>query len=357
MPTRGYNSYHGRRSLWKILLALLLVLLLTAAGAFLLLQDYIVYESDGSIRLELPLFHREPGEPPGGGTVDVPPVVILPGDSEIGGQREPEEPEPPAPLNALILSAAALCSEGTETVPEDCNGLVVELKGDNGSFLYTSQQALDKSLAPGAVTQSQLTAALAEEERTAVARIACFHDSAFASSDMAGAGVCQPNGYIWYDYQNSHWLDPAKQAARDYLFAVAGEAEAMGFGELLLADFHYPVRGKLYKIDYSKMTVSKEEALCAFLTELRAALGEDTLLSIEMDPAILLAGGSADAGLNLSQLLPLVDHIYLAAAEGDRPAILEALRTAGAAEPESVAVWRQGDAWVSAAAANPEPAA
>ena len=39
MPTRGYNSYHGRRSLWKVLLVLLLVLLLTAAGAFLLLQD------------------------------------------------------------------------------------------------------------------------------------------------------------------------------------------------------------------------------------------------------------------------------------------------------------------------------
>lgn len=353
MPTRGYNSYHGRRSLWRILLALLLVLLLAAAGAFLLLQDYIVYESDGSIRLELPLFRREPGESPGDGTVDVPPVVILPGDSDMGGQEEPEEPEP---LNALALSAAALCGEGTGAVPADCNGLLVELKGDNGSFLYTSQQALPDSVAAGAVTQSQLTAALEGEERTAVARIACFHDSAFAVSDMAGAGICQPNGYIWYDYQNSHWLDPAKQAAKDYLFAVAAEAEAMGFDELLLGDFHYPVRGKLYKIDYSGMTVTREDALCAFLTELRAALGEDMRLSIEMDPAILLAGSSADAGVDLQRLLPLVDHIYVTAAEEEGPAILEALRAAGAEEPASVAVWRRGDTCLSAALTR-EPAA
>ena len=65
MPTRGYNSYHGRRSLWKALLVLLLVLVLTAAGAFLLLQDYIIYESDGSIRLELPMFRPDSKEPAG----------------------------------------------------------------------------------------------------------------------------------------------------------------------------------------------------------------------------------------------------------------------------------------------------
>ena len=65
MPTRGYNSYHGRRSLWKVLLVVLLVLVLTAAGAFLLLQDYIIYESDGSIRLELPMFRPDAETPAG----------------------------------------------------------------------------------------------------------------------------------------------------------------------------------------------------------------------------------------------------------------------------------------------------
>lgn len=145
MPTRGYNSYHGRRSLWKVLLVVLLVLVLTAAGAFLLLQDYIIYESDGSIRLELPMFRPDAETPAGGkdlpagdtggngpGAGDggdvLPPVVIL----------EPElpEPEPAKPLQAAIVTAAALCDADADPLGvirgAGRNGLVVEMKGDNG---------------------------------------------------------------------------------------------------------------------------------------------------------------------------------------------------------------------------------
>ena len=198
MPTRGYSSYHGRRSLWKILLALLLVLLLTAAGAFLLLQDYIVYESDGSIRLELPIGGREPGHSGGGsgsrpggagdggpgGAAELPPVEILPRD-------EPEEPEP---LRASILTAAALCDADADPLSAlreaGRTGLVVEMKGDNGVFYYTSPRALKDTAVPAAVTDSQMSAVLSRrEDLTAVAQLSCFHDSAYAFSDMAGAGV------------------------------------------------------------------------------------------------------------------------------------------------------------------------
>ena len=67
--------------------------------------------------------------------------------------------------------------------------------------------------------------------------------------------------------------------------------------------------------------------------ELRARLGEETALSIEMDLEILLAGSSADGGIALARLLPLVDHICVSAGEREAE-VIEALRAAGAEEPD-----------------------
>mgnify|MGYP004714541415 CR=1 FL=1 len=52
--TKGYRSYRGRTSKGKIALAVLLVLIILAAVGFLWLQEYIVYDRDGSFHLELP---------------------------------------------------------------------------------------------------------------------------------------------------------------------------------------------------------------------------------------------------------------------------------------------------------------
>ena len=46
--TKGYRSYRGRTSKGKIALAVLLVLIILAAVGFLWLQEYIVYDRDGT---------------------------------------------------------------------------------------------------------------------------------------------------------------------------------------------------------------------------------------------------------------------------------------------------------------------
>ena len=51
--TKGYHSYRGRGGGQKVLVVLLLIVLLVAVG-FLAAQRYIVYEADGSMRLDLP---------------------------------------------------------------------------------------------------------------------------------------------------------------------------------------------------------------------------------------------------------------------------------------------------------------
>ena len=323
---RGYRSYHGRRSTGKILLAAALVLVLLGAAAYITIQNFVVYESDGSIRLDLPFFHRDEagGEAEDG---DLPPVEILPGDGEAQAE----------PLRAGVLSAAQLCGAGALEALEagDCDGLVVEMKGDNGFFYYTSELAKPRATADSAVSQARMSAVLAEaEELQAIARISCFHDSFYAFSDMAGAGICQSSGYIWYDNQSSYWLEPSKQAARDYLYAVAGECVAMGFDQILLSGFTYPTEGNLSQIDYSHMTVSKEDALCGFLTGLREAVGEEIPLSVELSEAVVLAGRDETAGLDLARILPLVDRVYVAAA--DEQAVLDAVTAAGGTENQVV---------------------
>ena len=55
--TRGYKSYHGRSG-GKKLLVVLLVLALAAASVFMLIQQYVVYDADGSFRFELPWHDR-----------------------------------------------------------------------------------------------------------------------------------------------------------------------------------------------------------------------------------------------------------------------------------------------------------
>ena len=64
--TKGYHNYRGRGRRQKRLLAVVLVLVILAAVAFLVIQNYIVYDDAGkahigpSARMSLSRIHRSP---------------------------------------------------------------------------------------------------------------------------------------------------------------------------------------------------------------------------------------------------------------------------------------------------------
>lgn len=311
MAVRGYHSYHGRRRAGRVALVVLLVLVLLAAAAFLILQDRIIYQSDGSITIDLPFFRGDgqtASDPEGGGGENLP-VEILPEEDGQGtdGQSEAE------PLRAGVISVEELCAGGAGSLEQaGCNAFLTEVKGFNGTYYYISQQASRQALADGAVTQSALTEAVEGTDGLwAIARVGCFHDSFHAFADMTGAGICQSGGYIWYDNLSSHWMDPAKDGTRAYMAAVLDECADMGFDEVVLTDFGYPTLGNLQNIDYSGLTVTKTEALCGFLEEMRRQAGDRLVISLELSESQVLQGTDQVSGLDLEAFLPLVDRLYI----------------------------------------------
>ena len=325
MAARGYQNYHGKKNGRRTALVVVLALVVALCAVYLVLQNYIVYNSDGSVSLDLPFLRGE--EEPSSGPQDgeEPPLEILRPQRDAAG---------PDTLDTAFTVAEgdlySLWADEASGPAAGVQGLVVEVKGETGVFYYQSEWAAQGAADSRAVSRAGVAAARAgARDWSAVAAIHCLRDDFYPMADMEGAGICQSTGYIWFGVDNAHYLEPSKPGARAYLCGVAAECRDMGFDEVLLRSFAYPTQGNLQKIDYSGMELSKEEALEALLRELRETLGEDVLLSVELPAETVRAGHDSAGGVELSRIAPLADRIYVTgAAEEERPALEEALKTA-----------------------------
>lgn len=320
--SRGYNSYRGRTPKWRIALMALLVVVILAAVAVMALSHFIVYDEEGTPQMELP-WQEEPAVEPAE-EISEPPL-----DLTI------EEPVKPRVLRGFCTPVPLTresWSDSNDRAKEsfDCNAAAVTLKDAAGNVYFNSTTAL-----PGTVQlQEETDAALAEvvaycqsTEGHSIARLSCFHDPKAANRDVENMGLKNTGGYIFYDGNNSQWLDPAKPAAREYLCGLAKEAAELGFDEILLTDVSYPTVGKLNKIDYGEG--EKGGHLADFLEEMRAALAPyGVMLSIEVPKAVISQGADENAGLLLADIAPKVDRIYAPADAAEVPALAQAVSTA-----------------------------
>ena len=316
--SRGYHSYHGRTPRWRIVLMALLVVVILVAVAVIALSRYIVYDEEGTLRMELP-WQEEPVKE----TPDPPLDLTI---------EEPVKPQTLRGFSAPVPLTRESWSHSLDQAKEtfDCNAAAVTLKDAAGNVYFNSTTAL-----PGTVQlQEETDAALAEvvaycqsTEGHSIARLSCFHDPKAANRDVENMGLKNTGGYIFYDGNNSQWLDPAKPAAREYLCGLAKEAAELGFDEILLTDVSYPTVGKLNKIDYGEG--EKGGHLADFLEEMRAALAPyGVMLSIEVPKAVISQGADENAGLLLADIAPKVDRIYAPADAAEVPALAQAVSTA-----------------------------
>lgn len=313
VSTKGYSSYRGRGPRWKILLAIVLVLVIAVAASVIYLQQFIVYGADGSRQIRLPWQTEEREPPPDGegedpaGTPEVDVVV--------------QEPESQRPQETVALSMPAQ-PIGQSTWGDfklnvlygpsavSYNAVAVRLKTSNGTIYFDSPSAVSGAADTELDTAAALADITGQEGLYTIASMACLQDFKAANADVEGRGLKNTGGYIFYDGNNSLWLDPAKPSAREYVCALAKEIAELGFDELLLTDFGYPTVGKINKINYNT-DVPLADNLDLLLGDLNTALESyDILLSVEVPEAVIKEGPDAVSGLDLSRLVGRVDRVY-----------------------------------------------
>ena len=301
--TRGYHNYRGRTSKAKAALMILLGVVILAAVVVMLLQRNVVYDETGTPQLELP-WKEKPQEEE---LPDVGDVYITVGEAE-------KETVEQMRVQAFSVPVGVLTREAWETAAADpaasgCTAVAVTLK-DGGTLYFDPNLTIH-----GTVKTETDTAEVLQEITGAasgyhtIAKISCFHDSKAANSDVEGLGLKNTGGFIFYDGNNTQWLDPGKAAAREYLCGIVRAAAELGFDEILLTDVSYPTEGKLDKIDYG--SGAQSENLKQFLLEVREVLEPYSMaLSVEVPESVLLNGVDQAAGLVLRDVVETADRVY-----------------------------------------------
>ena len=188
--------------------------------------------------------------------------------------------------------------------------MAVRLKTSNGTVYFNAANAVSGAVETEMDTAAALAAVTAQEGLHTIASVACLQDFKAANADVEGRGLKNTGGYIFYDGNNSLWLDPAKPGTREYVCALAKEIAELGFDELLLTDFSYPTVGKINKIHYNT-DVPLANNLDLLLSDLNTALESyDILLSVEVPEAVIAEGPDTVAGLDLNRLVSRVDRVY-----------------------------------------------
>lgn len=302
MARSNRDVYRGRRTATDILRLIAIVLavlvVLAVAGAFCL-QKYLVYTDDG-VRLELPPFLQSlRGEAPGGGSA-VPPV---PGDVSVvvdpdGSRSEPEEPEKPGFAVQVPLSRALDGTAAAQLEQSGAQALILEMKDPGGKLgWYSGQREAERSEANAPQANNEALKRLNAGEAYTIARVCCFRDD--SAPYFHNKQALRRGQYNWRDELGLRWLSPANEDAQAYLAALCGELGELGFDEIVLEQFYFPVRGNQENInrgeDYDPAAFP--EAVEAFLTRVRTALEPyGTRLSLRLDGEVL-GEGSALSGV------------------------------------------------------------
>ena len=278
---KDVGGYRGRRTVTDILrfiaIALAVAVVLVVAGA-LYLQKYLVYTDDG-VRLDLPpflqMFRQEAGgKEPAGSVMQLPVVDVING-----------------------AAAGKLAEAGAQA-------LILEMKDASGKLAWHSDDpTAERAEVNAAQSNNDVLKQFNSGDVYTIARVCCFRDdSAPYFRNKLALRRGQNN---WRDERGLRWLSPAHEDAQAYIAALCGELGALGFDEIVLEDFHFPVQGNLDNInrgdsyDPAAFTAQLE----AFLTRVQGAVEPyGTKVSLRFSAYVLTGEGSALSGVTVDLL-------------------------------------------------------
>lgn len=334
---RDVGGYRGRRTINDILrlIAIVLAVLvaLVLAGVFYF-QKYLVYTDDG-VRLDLPPFlqmFRQGGEEPGGSvSIPEPGSLSIIEQPPAGSQSEPDEAKPAGTALQLTVEEAVDGSAAVKLEEAGAGVLILEMKDRMGKLSWQSgQQVAVWSEVNGRQETGDALKRWNEGETYTVARVHCFLDDTvpYYNNNLALRWAGQD--WNWRDEEGLRWTSPGRAEVRAYNAALCGELAAMGFDEIVLEEFYFPIRGNLDTIrrgesyDPSQFAVQLED----FLTQVRQAAepyGTKISLRVGRDT---LAGGESASGVTAQLLEKYAARIWVED-DGLTPAPLDLLEQAG----------------------------
>ena len=311
MRRNGYDSYRGRsrfRTALKVLIGLLLVALVLAVAALIWLEPYIDY-SAGGIRISLPFFQGEGPEETGGA-----PVVVTTPEATPTPTPEPEEN-----FRAVLLPNTALY-DGTAEERLRAAGAttaIFDMKADDGTLGYISGLEL-AGRAGVSADDPALNAAiqlLNEGDVATVARVSCFRDN--TAPYYRNSLALHVSGGNWRDGGGSRWLSPASAEARQYVVGVCQELAALGFDEILLDNWSFPIGGTRIAADENYPADQLTAALEGFLDELEEALADYPEVRVSLVTTSAAAAGEAPESGQTAALLARADRVLVSLGEGE----------------------------------------
>lgn len=190
------------------------------------------------------------------------------------------------PSDALSPDTLSETATLSEAAAAGFNAVVFDLKDADGTMYYqfsANQAKKVNNFAPNALTADNLKtlfAMMRECGLQPIPRLYAFCDDP-AAKVLSDARIAleSNHSWSWYDGDPNNggkkWLNPYAPAAQDYISALVNELKAQGAAAVLLDGVQFPSQLSSAYLGEEAATVSKGDALAAFVGRIRTELGDD----------------------------------------------------------------------------------
>ena len=123
--------------------------------------------------------------------------------------------------------------------------IMVDMKGPFGTFFYNSK--LSEAITSQSTNiqgVSQLLDRINKKGFYKIARISAFRDRTFGENHVSSGLYMLSRAGLWMDEGGMYWLDPTNATTITWISSVVLELKEMGFDEVLLDNFRFPVSDK-----------------------------------------------------------------------------------------------------------------
>ena len=281
--------YRTRKALQRVFLVVLVIAVALAmiwAFWMLWLQRYVIYTRDEGAKIDFSLNPQlEAGAPvkePENPTVS---IYYNEGDNAINTSKEMTQ------LGGYYISTEDLENNMDELKTQIRNlpagtPVMVEVKSIKGNFFYSSGVASYRSSSVDTEKMDELLKFLDKSGMYTIAYLPALRDYNYGLNNVPD-GLPTAGGWLWIDDDGCYWLNPSSQGTVAYLVQIINELKALGFDEVALYDFYFPVT------DSVVFSGDKTEALSAAAKTLVTTCATDYFaVSFVMDQQFTLPEGS-----------------------------------------------------------------